>query len=77
MKNYVGKFLDLEDARIMDLIQNRPPLFWYREELKKYPANYHSMLLYTGTNGIIGLNYVLIINPRGKIVALEKWGYGR
>lgn len=72
-----GKCIDLSDSLIQTHLQDNRGRHWYKTELEAYPSTFKSLLVYQGTDFIVGYNYVVVLSEKGRIQKLHKWGYGK
>lgn len=73
----VNRCLDLSDSLIQSHLQDTRGKHWYQSQLDGYPSSFKSLLVYQGTDFIVGYNYVVMMDENGRIQKLHKWGYGK
>ncbi len=72
-----GHYINMDDSLFQVIMEkNKGPTHWYSEELKEYPKSYTDVFLGSVSTPILGYNYVMILDRKGKIVKIEKYGYG-
>lgn len=74
----VGKYINLSDSVVQCILdKNKTPNYWYDSELEKFPKSYYHIELLHESTPILGYYYVALIDKKGKIKSIEKFGYGR
>ena len=72
-----GLYFNLSDSTVKCLLEkNKVPNHWYAKELEKFPKSYFHIELLQESTPMLGYYHVAILNEKGKITKIEKFGYG-